>query len=109
MATASDVCQFYAPHAALNDPAGCTVERYLRGCRCGYGDGVFCSVANELRLLLASGESPRLTDSDHISAAVEGGHDCCYPSVCEMGGPGPIYKHTDIDTHTHIIFGRSLR
>ena len=61
--------------------------------RSEYGDG--WSVTNESCLLLTSGESPRLTDSDHISAAVEGGHDCCYPSVLEMVGAGRPCKHKD--------------
>lgn len=69
----SDVCQFYMSHAALSVPAGCTVERDLRSSHSEYGDGVFWSATNESRLFPASGESPRLTDSDHISAAVEGG------------------------------------
>lgn len=105
-ATASDVCQFYAPHAAPNVPAGCTVERYLRSSRCGYGDGVFWRVANELRLLAASGESPRLTDSDHISAAVEGG-TWLLLSFCLWNGRGWTHMQTHRHPHTPS-FGRSM-
>lgn len=99
LVTASVVCDFYVSQAALKVPASCMLEGDLRSSCSEYGNGVSWSATNESCLLPASGESPRLTDSDHISAAVEGGHDCCYPSVCEMGGAGNTRAPTP--THTN--------
>lgn len=109
-AAASVVCDFYVSQAALKVPASCTLEGDLRSSRSEYGNGVSWSAANESCLLPASGESPRLTDSDHISAAVGGGrHDCCYPFVCETGGAGHTRAHTPTRTNQCQYLCKVLR
>lgn len=64
-----------------------------------HNDNVFWCVANELCLSLASGESPSLTDSGHISAAV--GEDMTVVILLSVRWEGlDTQQHPHTPTHT---------
>lgn len=66
----------------------CTV---FRSC-CDHDNGIFWCITNELFFLLASGESPCVIDSGHISAAVK--EDMTVVILLSVSRDG-------LDTHRH--------
>ena len=62
-------------------------------------------VTNELCLLLASGESPCLTDSGHISAAVE--EDMTVVILLSVRREG-LDAHTKTQKHTYSLDNNNL-
>ena len=90
-------------HARQN-PTGCSVKCSVCGSSSDHDDGVFWCATNELCLLLASGESPCVTDSGHISAAVE--EDMTVVILLSVSWEGldtHRHTHTHKHTHTHLV------
>lgn len=74
----------------------------MSGSSSDHDDGVFWCITNELCLLLASGESPSVTDGGHISAAVE--EDMTVVILLSVSWEGlDTHRHTHKHTHTHLV------
>ncbi len=93
---------------ALQKPIGYNFKCYVCGSSSYHDDGVFWCIINELCLLLASGESPCVTDSGHISAAVE--EDMTVVILLSVSWEGlDTHRHTHKHTHTHLVTITVLR
>lgn len=98
------VCLLYFCHTqshALQNAIGNDIKCNACGSSSDYDDGVFWCCTNELCLLLASGESPCVTDSGHISAAVE--EDMTVVILLSVSWEG-LETHRHTHQHTHTLF-----
>lgn len=84
----------------LKTPIGYNFKCYVCGSSSDHDDGVFWCIINELCLLLASGESPCVTDSGHISAAVE--EDMTVVILLSVSWEG-LNTQRRTHTNTHIL------